>query len=119
MVVSAETRNQFSRGIRRLIAVFTQSIARLFLASRCNNYHQRRIIRAMMLDLSHYNSNAHDASPFYENLPAAEAFTLAERFEFYYKPKSASWLNMIEQETSTSALIRNDKAGKRLDAINR
>src|SRR5581483_1856180 len=36
----------------------------------------------------------------YEHLPAAEAFALAERFEFHYTPKSASWLNMIEIEFS-------------------
>jgi len=46
------------------------------------------------------NLNTHDASAFYENLPADEAFALAERFEFYYTPKSASWLNMIEIEFS-------------------
>jgi hypothetical protein len=42
------------------------------------------------------NLNTHDASAFYENLPADEARALAARFEFYYTPKSASWLNMIE-----------------------
>ena len=41
------------------------------------------------------NLNTHDASAFYENLPADEALALAERFEFYYTPKSASWLNMM------------------------
>ena len=46
------------------------------------------------------NLNTHNASSFYENLPAAEAFALAERFEPYYTPKSASWLNMIEIEFS-------------------
>lgn len=46
------------------------------------------------------NLNTHDASAFYENLPADEAQALAERFEFYYTPKSASWLNMIEIEFS-------------------
>jgi len=44
--------------------------------------------------------NTHDVSAFYENLPADEALVLAERFEFYYTPKSASWLNMIEIEFS-------------------
>jgi hypothetical protein len=33
-------------------------------------------------------------------LPADEAFALAQRFEFYYTPKGASWLNMIEIEFS-------------------
>jgi hypothetical protein len=47
--------------------------------------------------------NTHDTSAFYENLPADEALALAERFEFYFTPKSASWLNMIEIEFSALA----------------
>jgi hypothetical protein len=43
-----------------------------------------------------YKLNTHDFSAFYENLPADEAFALAERFEFNFTTKSASWLNMIE-----------------------
>lgn len=46
------------------------------------------------------NLNTHNASAFYENLPADEALALAQRFEFYYTPKAASWLNMIEIEFS-------------------
>jgi transposase len=46
------------------------------------------------------NLNTHSASSFYENLTADEAFALAEKFEFYYTPKAASWLNMIEIEFS-------------------
>jgi DDE superfamily endonuclease len=46
------------------------------------------------------NLNTHNTSAFYENLPAAEAFALAQRFEIHYTPKSASWLNMIECEFS-------------------
>jgi hypothetical protein len=46
------------------------------------------------------NLNTHDTSAFYESLPADEAQALAERFEFYFTPKSASWLNMIEIEFS-------------------
>jgi hypothetical protein len=46
------------------------------------------------------NLNTHDISAFYENLPADEARDLAERFEFHFTPKSASWLNMIEIEFS-------------------
>lgn len=49
------------------------------------------------------NLNTHDISAFYESLPADEALALAERFEFYYTPKSASWLNMIEIEFSALA----------------
>jgi transposase len=46
------------------------------------------------------NLNTHNASSFYEHLRAEEAFALAQRFEFHYTPKSASWLNMIECEFS-------------------
>jgi len=50
------------------------------------------------------NLNTHNESAFYENLPAEEALALAQKFEFHYTPKSASWLNMIEIEFS--ALVR-------------
>jgi transposase len=60
--------------------------------------------KAKKIRLVQDNLNTHNASSFYENLPAAEAFALAERFEFYYTPKSASWLNMIEIEFS--AIVR-------------
>jgi hypothetical protein len=46
------------------------------------------------------NLNTHDVSAFYETFSAEEAFALAQRFEFHYTPKSASWLNMIEIEFS-------------------
>ena len=49
------------------------------------------------------NLNTHNASSFYQHLPAQEAFALAQRFEFFYTPKSASWLNMIEIELSAIA----------------
>ena len=51
------------------------------------------------------NLNTHNASAFYEHLPAEQAFGLAERFEFIYTPKSASWLNMIECEFSVLARL--------------
>ncbi|MBX3276400.1 MAG: transposase [Acidobacteria bacterium] len=55
---------------------------------------------AIKIRLVQDNLNTHNTSSFYEYLPAEEAFTLAQRFEFYYTPKSASWLNMIEIEFS-------------------
>jgi DDE superfamily endonuclease len=60
--------------------------------------------KAKRIRLVQDNLNTHNASSFYENLPAAEAFALAQRFEFHYTPKSASWLNMIEIEFS--AVVR-------------
>ena len=49
------------------------------------------------------NLNTHTTASFYQHLPSAEAFALAHRFEFYYTPKSASWLNIIEIEFSALA----------------
>jgi len=49
------------------------------------------------------NLNTHNASSFYENLPAKKAFELTQKFEFYFTPKSASWLNMVEIEFSALA----------------
>lgn len=58
---------------------------------------------AQKIHLVQDNLNTHNASAFYEHLPAQEAFALAQRFEFHYTPKSASWLNMIEIEFSAIA----------------
>lgn len=46
------------------------------------------------------NLNTHNASSFYENFSAPEAFKLMSRFEMVYTPKKASWLNMAEIEFS-------------------
>lgn len=59
--------------------------------------------KAKKIRLVQDNLNTHNASAFYENMPAAEALALAQRFEFYYTPKSGSWLNMIEIEFSALA----------------
>ncbi len=51
------------------------------------------------------NLNTHNASSFYENLPPADAFALAHRFEMHYTPKKGSWLNMAELELSALSRI--------------
>jgi hypothetical protein len=51
------------------------------------------------------NLNTHNASSFYENLPPAEAFALAQQFEMHYTPKKGSWLNMAELELSALSRI--------------
>ena len=61
--------------------------------------------KAIKIRLVMDNLNTHDASAFYENLPADDAFALTKRFEFYFTPKSASWLNMIEIEFSALARL--------------
>lgn len=58
---------------------------------------------AVKIRLVQDNLNTHTPASFYDWLPADEAFALAERFEFYYTPKAASWLNMIEIEFSALA----------------
>ena len=79
---------------------------------------QRRVAaqwpKAAQLVLVQDNLNTHNASSFYENLPAAEAFELAHRFEFHYTPKKGSWLNMAELELS--ALSRTC-LGRRIKSI--
>jgi hypothetical protein len=51
------------------------------------------------------NLNTHNASSFYDNLPPADAFALAQRFEMHYTPKKGSWLNMAELELSALSRI--------------
>lgn len=46
------------------------------------------------------NLNTHNAGSFYENLPAGEAYELAQHFEMHYTPKKGSWLNIAELELS-------------------
>jgi len=67
----------------------------LFLRALSQKYPDARKIR-----LVQDNLNTHDFSALYETFSPQEAFALAQRFEFYFTPKSASWLNMIEIEFS-------------------
>ena len=86
---------------RRLAQVYQQRRKReftLFCQALAAAYPEAVKLR-LVLD----NLNTHNTSAFYELLPADEAFALAQRFEFYYTPKAASWLNMIEIEFSALA----------------
>jgi hypothetical protein len=76
-----------ARRTKREYTIFCQALAMLFPG-------------AIKICLVQDNLNTHDISAFYENLPADQARALAERFEFFFTPKSASWLNMIEIEFS-------------------
>lgn len=81
---------------RRLGQVHAQRTKReytLFCQALAAQYAEATKIR-----LVQDNLNTHNTSAFYAHMPAAEAFALAERFEFIYTPKSASWINMIECE---------------------
>lgn len=87
----------------RVAAVYTRRRKKefsLFFQILAAAYPKAKKIR-LVLD----NLNTHDISAFYENLPADEAFALAQRFELWFTPKSASWLNMIEIEFSALARL--------------
>ena len=65
------------------------------------------------------NLNTHNASSFYEHLPPAEAFALAQRFEWHYTPKKASWLNIAELELSALSRICLDRRIGTMDELDR
>jgi transposase len=69
-----------------------------FCQALAGAYPQAKKIRLILDNLS-----THNLSAFYEHLPAAEAFALAQRFEFHFTPKCGSWLNLIEVEFSAVA----------------
>jgi hypothetical protein len=77
----------YARRTKKEYTLFMQALAAAFPDAR-----KIRVVQD--------NLNTHDISAFYEHLPADEAQALAERFEFSYTPKAASWLNMIEIEFS-------------------
>jgi len=77
----------FDQRTKREYALFMKELAAKFPAA-----HKIRLVQD--------NLNTHNLSSFYETFSAEEAFALSQRFEFYYTPKSASWLNMIEIEFS-------------------
>ncbi len=55
---------------------------------------------AVKIRLVQDNLNTHNPSAFYQTFDGKQAFELTQRFEMYYTPKSASWLNMVEIELS-------------------
>jgi hypothetical protein len=77
----------FSRRTKHEYALFMKELA-------------KRYPKATKIRLVQDNLNTHSTSSFYESFSAEEAFALSQRFEFYYTPRRASWLNMIEIEFS-------------------
>ena len=87
----------------RLAQVFKQRTMKeftLFCQVIAQTYPDAQKIRLVMDNL-----NTHTTAAFYAHLPADEAWALAQRFEFFYTPKAASWLNMIELEFSALARL--------------
>lgn len=67
----------------------------LFMKALVQKYAQAKKIKVVLDNLS-----THTYTAFYQNLPADQAAELAQRIEFVYTPKKASWLNMIEIDFS-------------------
>ncbi len=65
------------------------------------------------------NLNTHHASSFYEHVPPAEAFALAQRFEMHYTPKKGSWLNMAELALSAPSRICLSQRIGSIEALDR
>ena len=61
------------------------------------------------------NLNTHAKNSFYEAFPSAEALSPAQRFEFHYTPKHASWLDIAEIELS--ALSKQCLGKRRIDTL--
>jgi len=59
--------------------------------------------QAKQIRLIQDNLNTHTKVAFYENFDAATAYDLAQKFEFHFTPKKASWLNVAEIEFSAIA----------------
>lgn len=88
---------------RRVAQVHPQRTKReyaLFFQALADRFPQAKKIRVVQDNL-----NTHDTGAFYEYFPADQALALADRFEFFFTPKSASWLNMIEVEFSALARL--------------
>ena len=63
--------------------------------------------------------NTHTPGSFYQVLPPAQAFALAQRFDMHYTPTKGSWLNMAEIELA--ALVKQclDRRLPTLDQLRR
>ncbi len=83
---------------KRIVEVTRQRTKREF-ALHCQRL-AKEFSEAQKIPMVLENLNTHNARAFYETFPAEEAFRLAQRFEFYYTPPKASWLNIIEIEFS-------------------
>lgn len=94
----------YQQRTRKEFTLFCQALAAL--------YPDAKKIR-LVLD----NLNTHNLGAFYLHLPADEAFALAQRFEFYYTPVGASWLNMIEIEFSALARLCLNRRIPTLDKL--
>jgi hypothetical protein len=67
----------------------------LFMRAVAEHFAQAVTIRVIQDNL-----NTHNPGSFYQVFKPDRAFALAQRFEMFYTPPKASWLNMVEIELS-------------------
>jgi DDE superfamily endonuclease len=79
----------------------------------------RHYPQAEALRLVQDNLNTHTPGAFYEVLPPAEAFALAQKFQPHYTPKKGSWLNMAEIEFAALSKQCLDRRIPEVDTLRR
>lgn len=77
---------------RRWVKVYTQRTAKEY--TDFMRFVAQQFPEAEEITLIQDNLNTHHPSSFYTQLDPAQALTLAQRFDWVYTPKHASWLNM-------------------------
>lgn len=82
-----------------------------FMVQLAEQYPAAKKIKVVLDNLS-----THTYGAFYQNLPAEEAARLAEKIEFVFTPKKASWLNMIEIEFSA---LSRQCLNRRISSLNK
>jgi len=86
---------------RRWVKVYKQRTAKEY--THFMRFVAQQFPEAQKITLIQDNLNTHHPGSFYTRLDPAQAFTLAQRFDWVYTPKHASWLNMAELEFSALA----------------
>lgn len=96
------------QGTACLLVAFVPGISQRFVWTREHRtaldyaefmqYLSQQLPDAVKIRVVQDNLNTHQPASFYKAFAAADAFALAQRFEWHYTPKKASWLNMCEFE---------------------
>jgi DDE superfamily endonuclease len=83
---------------KRWVKVYAQRTAKEY--TDFMQFLAKQFPNAEAITLVQDNLNTHQGGSFYKHLDPDTAFTLAQRFDWLYTPKHASWLNMAELEFS-------------------
>lgn len=83
---------------RRFVKVFKQRTAKEYAEFMA--YLEQQYPEAVSITIVQDNLNTHNEGSFYKWFEAQKAFELAQKYQFVFTPKKASWLNMAEIEFS-------------------